>query len=109
MDLQLLMFYIFKVCISSQVLFDQPIKILPQTLALPIYENRLFDLILDCTGFAAISEVPLRWLKYCAELIPSDIRSRFMTTHVLNPNFLTQKYLRRLYNVSAGLSSSPNL
>jgi len=47
-------------------------------------------------------------LKYCAELIPSDIRSRFATTHILNPNALTHKYLRRLYNVTAGLSSAPN-
>ncbi|KAG5352330.1 hypothetical protein C0989_002775 [Termitomyces sp. Mn162] len=40
-------------------------------------------------------------LKYCAELMPFDIRSRFFTTHILNPNALTQKYLRRLYNVTA--------
>lgn len=69
---------------------------------MPIYDKRTFDIILDCTSFTSISEVPLQWLKYCAELIPADIRSRFMTTHILNPNALTQKYLRRLYNVTAG-------
>ena len=31
-----------------------------------------------------------------------DIRQRFSTTRILNPNTLTQKYLRRLYNISAG-------
>ncbi|KAF8872759.1 hypothetical protein BD779DRAFT_1679537 [Infundibulicybe gibba] len=83
-DIELLMYHIFK------------------TLNQPQYENRLFEIILDCTSFTSISEVPLKWLKYCAELVPADIRSRFIATHILNPNALTQKYLRRLYNVSAG-------
>jgi hypothetical protein len=47
--------------------------------------------------------MPLQWLKYCAEVIV-DIRVRFSTTRILNANTLTQKYLRRLYNVSAGES-----
>lgn len=84
LDIHLLMFHILK------------------TLNLPAYQDRSFDVIVDCTLFTSISEVPLQWLKYCAQLIPSDIRSRFATTHILNPNALTQKYLRRLYNVTAG-------
>ncbi|TFK62722.1 hypothetical protein BDN72DRAFT_964371 [Pluteus cervinus] len=84
LDIELLMYHIFKL------------------LALPNYRDRQFEIILDCTSFTSISEVPLQWLKYCAELIPSDLRFRFATTHILNPNALTQKYLRRLYNVSAG-------
>ncbi|GLB34218.1 putative GTPase-activator protein for Ras-like GTPases [Lyophyllum shimeji] len=84
LDIELLMYHIFK------------------TIAQPEYEDRRFDVILDCTCFTSISEIPLQWLKYCAELIPFDIRSRFATTHVLNPNTLTQRYLRRLYNVTAG-------
>jgi hypothetical protein len=73
-------------------------------LALDLYVDRQYSIILDCTGFVANSEIPLRWLKYCAELIPSDIRSQWLTTHILNPNALTQKFLRRLYNVAAGTS-----
>ncbi|PPQ78909.1 hypothetical protein CVT25_002369 [Psilocybe cyanescens] len=73
-----------------------------KTLSSNLYRARQFDLVLDCTGFSSISEVPLQWLKYCAELIPSDIRSRFSATRILSPNALTQKYLRRLYNISAG-------
>lgn len=46
--------------------------------------------------------MPLQWLKYCAELIPMDIRTRFASARVLNPNTLTQKFMRRLYNISAG-------
>ena len=69
-----------------------------------MYRSRDFDIILDCTSFTSKSEVPLQWLKYCAEVIPSDIRVRFSTTRILNPNTLTQKYLRRLYNISAGES-----
>jgi hypothetical protein len=49
-----------------------------------------------------MSEVPLQWLKYCTELVPSDILFKFRTTHILNPNALTLKFLRRLYNLTAG-------
>ncbi|KAF4620069.1 hypothetical protein D9613_004830 [Agrocybe pediades] len=73
-----------------------------KTLSSPTYESRKYDIILDCTGFASPSEVPLQWLKYCAEVVPEDIRSRFVVTRILSPNLLTQKYLRRLYNVAAG-------
>jgi neurofibromin 1 len=66
------------------------------------YESHPFSIILDCTGFTSNSEVPLPWLKTCAELIPSDIRTRFLSTYVLNANGLAQKYIRRLYNVGAG-------
>ncbi|KAG6919754.1 hypothetical protein DXG01_001588 [Tephrocybe rancida] len=84
LDIELLMYHVFK------------------TFSLPEYEDRRFDVILDCTSFSSICEIPLQGLKYCAELMPSDIRSHFSTTHILNPNALTQKYLRRLYNVTAG-------
>ncbi|KAJ7055100.1 hypothetical protein C8F01DRAFT_470816 [Mycena amicta] len=84
LDIELLMYHIFK------------------TLSLPIYQNRSFDVVLDCTAFTSISELPLQWLKFCAELIPHDIRTRFTTTHILNSNTLTQKYMRRLYNFAAG-------
>ncbi|KAJ6532260.1 hypothetical protein DFH09DRAFT_1370329 [Mycena vulgaris] len=84
LDIELLMYHIFK------------------TLALPTYQNRNFDVVLDCTAFTGISELPLQWLKFCAELIPFDIRTRFETTHILNSNTLTQKYMRRLYNFAAG-------
>ena len=62
-----------------------------------------FDIILDCTSFTSNSEVPLQWLKYCAELIPMNIRTRFEVARILNPNTLTQKFMRRLYNISAGI------
>ncbi|KAJ7668141.1 hypothetical protein B0H17DRAFT_990194 [Mycena rosella] len=84
LDIELLMYHIFK------------------TLALPKYQQRNFDVVLDCTAFTGISELPLQWLKFCAELIPFDIRTRFGTTHILNSNTLTQKYMRRLYNFAAG-------
>ncbi|KAG5638080.1 hypothetical protein H0H81_001930 [Sphagnurus paluster] len=84
LDVELLMYYIFKL------------------LSLPDYDDRPYDVVLDCTSFASSCEVPLSWLKFAAELFPSDLRLRFATAHVLNPNALTHKYLRRLYNVAAG-------
>lgn len=50
-----------------------------------------------------MSELPLQWLRFCAEIVPKDIRENFMTAHILNPNSLAQKYLRRLYNFMAGM------
>ncbi|CAK5277391.1 unnamed protein product [Mycena citricolor] len=85
LDIELLMYHIFK------------------TLELPIYDDRMFDIVLDCTAFTGISELPLQYLKFCIELIPSDIRARFRTAHILNCNTLTQKYMRRLYNFAAGV------
>ncbi|TFK43927.1 hypothetical protein BDQ12DRAFT_702865 [Crucibulum laeve] len=84
LDIELLMYYIFKI------------------LELPHYKDQHFQVIVDCTSFAPMSEVPLQWLKFAVELIPSDIRARFSATHILNPNVLAQKYLRRLYNIAAG-------
>lgn len=73
-----------------------------QMLSSETYSSRSFDVILDCTSFTSASEVPLQWLKFCAELVPHDIRMRFDVVRILNANGLMQKYLRRLYNISAG-------
>ncbi|KAL0576959.1 Ras GTPase activating protein ira2 [Marasmius crinis-equi] len=86
LDIELLMYYIFKILQS------------------PKYKDNYFEVILDCTDLTALSELPLRWLKYCAELVPVDVRMRFARAHILNANNTTQKYLRRLYNVFAGSS-----
>ncbi|KAF8635007.1 hypothetical protein AX15_000591 [Amanita polypyramis BW_CC] len=84
LDIELLMYHIFK--------------------TLSTYGDRQFELILDCTAFTTASEIPLQWINYCAELIPMDIRARLNKTHILNPDSQAQKYLRRLYNVAAGIS-----
>jgi hypothetical protein len=102
LDIDMLMFYVFKVpcpfIVCSVVLLND----LLQTLTLPAYESRQYEIILDCTSFTSISEIPVQWLKFCTELIPSDIRKRLLATHILNPNSLTQRYLRRFHNLSAG-------
>jgi hypothetical protein len=64
--------------------------------------KRDFDIIFDFTSFAGTSEIPVQWMKYCLEMIPTDLRHRFTNAYLLNPNQVAQKYLRRLYNVSAG-------
>ncbi|TFY83118.1 hypothetical protein EWM64_g893 [Hericium alpestre] len=74
-----------------------------KTLMLPAYEHRTFDIIFDWTSFSSSSQVPFQWLKYCIEMIPSDIRMRFLTAYLLNPNPATHKYLRRLFNITGGL------
>ncbi|KAF7432844.1 Ras GTPase activating protein ira2 [Pleurotus ostreatus] len=84
LDIELLMYHIFKI------------------LAQPVYEDRRVEIIIDCTSFTSVSEIPLQWIKMSAELIPQDIRVRLVATHILNPNANTVRYLRRLCNVCSG-------
>lgn len=104
LDIELFMYHVFKVCHYQRIEFTllSAMAFLSKTLQSDTYRSRNFDIILDCTSFTSKSEVPLQWLKYCAEIIPADICRRFSTTRILNPNTLSQKYLRRLYNISAG-------
>ncbi|KAF8450670.1 hypothetical protein L210DRAFT_3520995 [Boletus edulis BED1] len=73
-----------------------------KTLTSPEYGSRQYEIILDCTSFTSTSEIPVQWLKTCTQLIPVDVRQRFMNGYFLNANSLTQRYLRRVYNISAG-------
>ena len=73
-----------------------------QTVTSPSHEHRSYDIIFDFTCFTMASQLPLQWLKFAYEVIPSDIRGRFDTAHILTPNLLATKYLKRLYNLSSG-------
>ncbi|KAH9927288.1 uncharacterized protein B0H18DRAFT_1161603 [Fomitopsis serialis] len=88
LDIELLLFYIFKTVASSS------------------HGDRDFDIIFDFTCFTLASQLPLQWLKFAYEVIPSDIRRRFDTAHILTPNQLATKYLKRLYNLSSGIEFS---
>lgn len=44
----------------------------------------------------------MQWLKYCIEIIPSDFRAKFETAYILSPNAAAVKYIRRLWNITAG-------
>ncbi|OJT09503.1 Neurofibromin [Trametes pubescens] len=92
LDLELLLYYIFK-CVTS-----------------PMNEGRDFDLILDYTGFTSTSQVPAQWLKFAAETIPLDIWKRLKTMRLLTPNTFALRYLRRLYNnLTSGTADSINI
>nr|GAT44718.1 predicted protein [Mycena chlorophos] len=72
----------------------------------PIYHTRAFDVVIDCTAFMGIAELPLQWLNHFrAELTRYDFRTRFINTHSLNSNTLTPKYT--LYNFAARLPFCP--
>lgn len=88
LDIDLLMYHIFKTLTSRQNV------------------NRNFEIVFDYTFFEASCEVPIQWLKYCLELIPKDIRQRFQHARILNLNQLAQRYLRRIYNGATDLASS---
>ncbi|KAI0638553.1 hypothetical protein C8Q77DRAFT_1047292 [Trametes polyzona] len=92
LDLELLLYYIFK-CVTS-----------------PTNEDRDFDIIFDYTGFTSTSQVPAQWLKFAAETIPLDIWKRFKTMRLLAPNTFALRYLRRLYNnLTSGTTESINI
>jgi hypothetical protein len=105
LNIELFMYHVFKVC-QYQVLNSKSNNgiFIYKTLQSDTYRSRNFDIILDCMSYTSKSEVPLQWLtwRYCTEIIPPDIRRRFSTTRILNSNTLSQKYLRRLYNIFAG-------
>jgi neurofibromin 1 len=67
-----------------------------------VAEPLSFEIIFDWTSFSSSSQVPMQWLKYCIEIIPRDFRARFETAYILNPNAAAVKYLRRLWNITAG-------
>ncbi|THU89907.1 hypothetical protein K435DRAFT_864784 [Dendrothele bispora CBS 962.96] len=48
----------------------------------PEYQDAYVEMVVDCTDLTSISELPIPW--------------KMSRTHILNPNMLTQKYLRRL-------------
>jgi hypothetical protein len=76
----------------------------PQTLTSPsVADARSFEIIFDWTSFSSSSQVPMQWLKYCIEIIPQDFRTKFDTAYILNPNGAAVKYLRRLWNITAGV------
>ncbi|KAI6152285.1 hypothetical protein BKA82DRAFT_4387651 [Pisolithus tinctorius] len=84
LDIELLIYHILKTLTGAE------------------YNHRYYEIILDCTSFTSTSEIPVQWMNTCSQLIPSDVRQRFTNIYVLNANSLTQRYLRRLYNISAG-------
>lgn len=74
-----------------------------QTLTSPSVVNaQSFEIIFDWTSFSSSSQVPMQWLKYCIEIIPSDFRQKFETAYILSPNAAAVKYIRRLWNITAG-------
>ncbi|KAI0306901.1 hypothetical protein B0F90DRAFT_1915023 [Multifurca ochricompacta] len=85
LDIELLLYHIFKTLTSPSVA-----------------DARSFEIIFDWTAFSSSSQVPMQWLKYCIEIIPSDFRAKFETAYILNPNAAAVKYLRRLWNITAG-------
>ncbi|KAI1796034.1 hypothetical protein LXA43DRAFT_649826 [Ganoderma leucocontextum] len=93
LDLELLLYYIFK-CVTSAT-----------------NEGRNFDIIFDCTGFNSISQVPAQWLKFATETIPIDIWRRFTNLRFLTPNSFALRYFRRLYNnlTSGPATESPHI
>ena len=78
-------------------------------LTAPEYADRQFSCIYDWTGFAQSSQLPMQWIKYCIEMVPADIRSRYDTSYHLNINAAAHSYLRKVHNVTAGAHLARNI
>ena len=48
--------------------------------------DRSCDIIVDMTGFASSSQLPVQWLRYVTEVVPLDVRARVRAVHFLNVN-----------------------
>lgn len=79
-----------------------------KTLTAPGNEKRPFQVVIDCTMFTDASEVPVQWWKGLAEQMPLEMQQRWLTTYILNPNSLAQKYLRRIFNLCSTGSPFPS-
>jgi len=99
-ELDLLITHIFRVC---SFIHTRPDLILLQVMAT---EEREYDVLIDCTGFTATSEIPLLWFKIFLELVPMDLVERFSRCFILNPNNAAAKFLRKLYHICGGLDFS---
>ncbi|KAH8096624.1 hypothetical protein BXZ70DRAFT_945419 [Cristinia sonorae] len=84
LDIELLLCYVFKILTS------------------PAFENKKFEIVFDWTNFTAASHVPTLWVKRAHEIIPVDIRERFVKARFLTPNDLALKYMRRLSCLASG-------
>jgi neurofibromin 1 len=105
LDIELLLYHIFKVghlFNFHSIAVVGLIGFYTQTLTSSVADARPFEIIFDWTSFSSSSQVPMQWLKYCIEIIPHDFRARFETAYILNPNSAAIKYLRRLWNITAG-------
>ncbi|KZV91150.1 hypothetical protein EXIGLDRAFT_693968, partial [Exidia glandulosa HHB12029] len=65
--------------------------------------QRPFEIVIDCTMFAPSSELPLPWIEYLIELIPSDLALQFQTAYVVNTNGAAQLYLRKVLHALANV------
>ena len=82
---------------------DRQLMLYTQTLTpSSVADTWSFEIVFDWTSFSSSSQVPMQWLKYCIEIIPHDFRAKFETAYILNPNSAAVKYLRRLWNITAG-------
>lgn len=86
---------------SGSLGWEEPFSPLLQTLA---SNSHPFDLVVDCTGFTASSEIPLMWFKIFLERVPAEFTRRFSRVFFLNSNNAATKFLRKLYHLSGGMS-----
>lgn len=64
--------------------------------------NQKFKLIVDMTGFTQSAQLPIQWLRIVSETTPYDLHMYLETVYFLNINTSAYRYLRRLWNLSAG-------
>lgn len=63
--------------------------------------EQTYDIIVDCTAFSTSSELPLPWIKYLIDMIPSDLAVQFRLAYIVNSNGAAQVYLRKVLHALA--------
>ena len=105
LDFELLVYHAFKVGVTKHHLDLSLKNFVPKVISSPLIQDKEFEIVIDCTSYTTASEIPMQWFKYFIELVPSDIRERFRTAHLMNCNQAMQRFLRKLYNICSGKSS----
>lgn len=95
LDLELLLYYILQVCITSWI-STSVTDFRIQTLNLPQYISKDFEIVFDWANFSSTCNVPIQWIKFAYEVIPKDIRERLRLCRFLMPNEAALQYMRRL-------------
>lgn len=55
-----------------------------------------FEVLLDCTGFSAINEIPITWIVQLLAIIPTIASQKFIRLMIFGPTSSTKQYIRSL-------------
>ncbi|KAF8300138.1 hypothetical protein DL93DRAFT_2173457 [Clavulina sp. PMI_390] len=65
-------------------------------------DPKAFKVILDCSKFTFLSDLPVPWIAEFFDVIPFDQLSAIVSLEILNPNRLAREFLRKVQHLVMG-------